>query len=155
MNLSVQFLSLLAMIGTGIVSGAFIDMIGTGTGHARKKSFIRRNSIFFEIIGWIIAGCWAFYILYVVRDGAWRIYDPFAQMSGILLYASLFHKPFRYFGRLILVLFIKPLWFIAHFIVSIIRQLIRFIVKVIMFFLTPFLSLFRKLYRKDFKSRKK
>ena len=117
MSLSVQFLSLLTMIGTGIVAAAFIDMIGTGTAHAGKKSIVRRRAALFEVIGWIIAGCWTFYILYIVRDGAWRIYDPFAQISGILLYASFFHKPIRLVGRIILVLFVKPLWFIIRAIV--------------------------------------
>lgn len=90
MSLSVQFLSLLAMIGTGIVAGAFMDMIGTATGHAGKKSFIRKHAVWFEGIGWVIAGCGTFFILFLVRDGAWRMYDPFAQISGLLLYASFF-----------------------------------------------------------------
>ena len=102
MSLSVQFLSLLAMIGTGIVAAAFIDMIGTGTASAGKTSFFRRHSTTFEVIGWVIAGCWTFSVLYAVRDGAWRIYDPFAQLSGILLYASFFHKPMRFLGTIIL-----------------------------------------------------
>ena len=119
MSLSVQFLSLLAMIGTGIVAGAFMDMIGTGTAYAGKKSIIRKYAVVLEVIGWIVVGCGTFYILYLVRDGAWRIYDPFAQISGMLLYASFFHKPFRFLGRILFILFVKPLWFIVHLLVSI------------------------------------
>ena len=107
MSLSVQFLSLLAMIGTGIVAAAFLDMIGTGTAHAGRRSIIRRRAAFFEVIGWVVVGCWTFYILFLVRDGAWRIYDPFAQLSGMLLYVSFFHKPFRFFGRIVLVILRK------------------------------------------------
>ena len=71
MSLSVQFLSLLAMIGTGIVAAAFIDMIGTGTAQAGKKVIISKAcGLTFEVIGWMIVGCWTFYILYLVRDGA-------------------------------------------------------------------------------------
>jgi spore cortex biosynthesis protein YabQ len=143
MSLSVQFLSLLAMIGTGIVTGAFMDMIGTGTAHTGKKSFVSRRAAWFEVIGWIIAGCWAFYILYLVRDGAWRIYDPLAQLSGLLLYVSFFHKPFRFFGRIVLVLIVKPIWFIVRVILSIIRNILRFIVKVITLLVRPFVKLFR------------
>ena len=66
MSLSVQFLSLLAMIGTGIVAGAFMDMIGTGTAHAGKKSIIRKHAVWLEVIGWIFVGCGTFYILYLV-----------------------------------------------------------------------------------------
>ncbi len=114
MSLSVQFLSLLAMIGTGIVAAAFIDMIGTGNAHAGRKSIIWRRAAWLEFIGWIIVGCWTFYVLFLVRDGAWRIYDPFAQLSGMLLYVSFFYKPSRFIGRLLLFVFVKPLWFLIR-----------------------------------------
>ena len=148
MSLSVQFLSLLAMIGTGIVAAAFIDMIGTGTASAGKTSFFRRHSTTFEVIGWVIAGCWTFSVLYAVRDGAWRIYDPFAQLSGILLYASFFHKPMRFLGTIILVLLLKPFWFIIRTVFTMIWQMIRFLLKVVGFLSAPVISIFRKLFRK-------
>lgn len=147
MSLSVQFLSLLAMIGTGVVAGAFMDMIGTATAHAGKKSFIRRRAAWFEVMGWIVAGCGTFYVLFLVRDGAWRMYDPFAQISGLLLYASFFYKPFRLLGRMILMVLIKPLWFIVRLIISVIRQVFRIIIKVIVFLFTPFVKLFRIISR--------
>ncbi|NYF26426.1 spore cortex biosynthesis protein YabQ [Sporosarcina sp. JAI121] len=155
MSLSVQFLSLLAMIGTGIVAGAFMDMIGTGTAHAGKQSIIRRRAAWIEVIGWILVGCGTFYILFLVRDGAWRMYDPLAQVSGLLLYATIFHKPFRLFGRVILALLIKPLWFLARLIVSFIRQIIRFIIKVFAVLSTPFVKIFRIVSGKLFKRRVK
>lgn len=152
MSLSVQFLSLLAMIGTGIMAAAFIDMIGTGTASAGKTSFIRRHSTVFEVLGWTIAGCWTFSILYIVRDGGWRIYDPFAQVSGILLYASVFHKPIRFVGRIILILFVKPLWFIISTFFSMIWKLLRFFLKMFFLLFTPFVKLFRKIKGKHFKN---
>lgn len=155
MSLSIQFFSLLAMIGTGIVAAAMIDMIGTGVANAGKKSFIRKHSTALEIIGWILAGCWTFTILYTVRDGAWRIYDPFAQLSGILLYASIFHKPFRFMGRIILVLLLKPIWFVLRAIVSIIIRILAVFKKLFLLLSKPFISIFRKLNRKRFKIRKK
>ncbi len=155
MSLSVQFLSLLAMIGTGIVAGAFMDMIGTGATHAGKKSIIRKRVVWLEVIGWILVGCWTFYILYLVRDGAWRIYDPFAQISGMLLYVTIFIKPFRFFGRVLLLLFVKPIWLIVYLIFSIVRQIIRFFVRVIAALFTPFVKLYRIISRKLFKRRVK
>lgn len=152
MSLSVQFLSLLAMIGTGIVAAAFIDMIGTGTASADKTSFIRRHSVFFEVIGWIVAGCWTFSVLYVVRDGGWRIYDPFAQVSGILLYVSVFHKPIRFVGRIILILLVKPLWFIISAFFLMIWKLLHFFLKIVFLLFTPFVKLFGKLTGKRFKN---
>lgn len=155
MSLSVQFLSLLAMIGTGVVAGAFMDLIGTGTAHASKKSFIRKRAAWFEMIGWVAVGCGTFYILFLVRDGAWRMYDPFAQVSGLLLYASFFYKPFRLLGRLILLVFIKPIWFVIRLVISIIRQVIRVIIKIGVFLFTPFVKLFRIISRNPFNKRKK
>ncbi|KAA0941053.1 hypothetical protein FQ087_21670 [Sporosarcina sp. ANT_H38] len=155
MSLSVQFLSLLAMIGTGIVAGAFMDMIGTSTAHAGKKSIIRKRAVWLEVIGWVLIGCGTFYILYLVRDGAWRIYDPFAQISGMLLYVTIFYKPFRLLGRVLLVLFIKPLWFFVRLIVLIVRKIILFIARIIVVLCTPFVKLYRIISRKLFKRRVK
>ncbi|WP_172373663.1 spore cortex biosynthesis protein YabQ [Sporosarcina jiandibaonis] len=155
MSLSVQFLSLLAMIGTGIVAAGFIDMIGTGTSHAGKKSIIRRRAVLLEVIGWVVVGCWSFYVLYVVRDGEWRIYDPFAQLSGILLYASFFHKPFRFFGRILLILFLKPLGFIIRGIFMIIAWVIRLFIRIIDFLFSPLFAIFHRFQRKLFKSQEK
>ena len=155
MSLSVQFLSLLAMIGTGIVAGAFMDMIGTGTAHVGKKSFIRKHAVWFEMIGWIVVGCGTFYILFLVRDGAWRMYDPFAQISGLLLYASLFYKPFRLLGRIILMVFIRPLWFVIRLVISMIRQVFRMIIKIVVFLFAPFVKLFNIISRFFFNKRKK
>ncbi|MHA6260529.1 spore cortex biosynthesis protein YabQ [Sporosarcina sp. CAU 1771] len=155
MSLSVQFLSLLAMIGTGIVAAAFLDMIGTWTAHSGRTSFIRRRASWFEFIGWVIVGCWTFYILFLVRDGAWRIYDPFAQLSGMLLYISFFYKPFRFIGKIVLLIFIKPFLFIIKFIVTVIRQVILFIVKVITLLFRPFVRLFRKYFTIPFNKRRK
>ena len=155
MSLSVQFLSLLAMIGTGIVGAGFIDMIGIGTAHAGKKSLIRRRAAVLEVIGWIIVGFWSFYILYIVRAGEWRIYDPFAQLSGIFLYTSFFHKPFRFFGRIGLIIFLKPLWFVIYGVCRLLVWKISLIGKLIYFLISPVILIFHRFQRKLFHSREK
>ncbi len=143
------------MIGTGIVTAAFIDMIGIGTTSTGKKSFVRKYSAVFEVFGWLIAGCWTFWVLYVIRDGAWRIYDPFAQLSGILLYISLFHKPIRLVGRIILVLLLKPIWFILHLIISAFLHIFSFIVKGILLLSTIIVRIFSSPFRKSFEKQAK
>lgn len=155
MSLSVQFLSLLAMIGTGVGAGAFMDMIGTGTAHAGKKSLIRKYAVAIEVIGWILVGFGTFYVLYLVRDGAWRMYDPVAQISGLLLYASFFYRPFRLFGRLLLALIVRPVWFIIRLIFSIVRQIIRLLIKFLSVLILPFKKLFRLISVKHFKRKEK
>lgn len=155
MSLSVQFLSLLAMIGTGIVAGAFMDLIGTGIDKSSKRSILRKYSAVIEVIGWVLIGCASFYVLFIVRDGAWRMYDPFAQVSGILLYASIFHRPFRFFGRIINFLIIRPILFVILLVVRIIRVIIRLIVKLLRVISVPFVYLYNKVYSSLFQTTEK
>ncbi|MFC5602209.1 spore cortex biosynthesis protein YabQ [Sporosarcina koreensis] len=152
MSLSVQFLSLLAMIGTGIGAGAFMDLIGTGVDATGKKSIIRKYAVPLEVIGWILIGCASFYVLFIVRDGAWRMYDPVAQICGLLLYASIFHRPFRFFGRILNMLIIKPIWFIIMLVVKMISFIVKLIVRIVRFLLSPFIFLYNKVYNSLFKS---
>lgn len=152
MSLSVQFLSLLAMIGTGIGAGAFMDLIGTGIDKSGKRSIIRKYAVLIEVIGWIVIGCASFYVLFIVRDGAWRMYDPFAQVSGLLLYASIFHRPFRFFGRLIHLLIIRPILFIILLVVRLIRVVIRLLVKLLRVLGAPFIYLYHKVYSSLFQT---
>lgn len=155
MSLSIQLFSLLAMVATGIVAAAFIDMIGTGISHSGKVSFVRRYSVVIEVIGWIFVGCAAFITLYIVRDGAWRIYDPLAQISGLLLYVSFIHRPFRVVGRIVFLLFIKPILMIFIGLLSIVKYLFVFIGRLLDFLFKPFVEIFRKYFRKYFKNKSK
>lgn len=155
MSLSVQLFSLLAMVATGIVAASFIDMIGTGISHSGRVSFVRRYSVVIEVISWVLVGCGAFIILYIVRDGAWRIYDPLAQISGLLLYVSFIHRPFRVFGRIVFLLFVKPVMFLFLGVFSIIKYVFVFIGRLFDFLLRPFVEIFRKYFRKYFKNKSK
>ena len=155
MSLSVQFLSLLAMIGTGIGAGVFMDLIGTGVDATGKRSIIRKYSVPLEVIGWILIGCASFYVLFIVRDGAWRMYDPVAQICGLLLYASVFHRPFRFLGRILNMLIIKPIWFIISLVAKIISQVFKLLVKIVRFLLSPFIFLYNKISESLFKSDEK
>lgn len=155
MSLSVQFLSLLAMIGTGIIAAAVIDAIGTGIDYSGKKSLFRRYDTLIEIVAWLIVGALSFLVLYLVRDGAWRIYDPLAQFSGLLLYISFVHRPLRFIGRLILLLLVKPIWFVFSSLLLVIKHGVYFIWRLILVVFSPFVSIFRKLSDKYFKKKVK
>ncbi|WP_225229978.1 spore cortex biosynthesis protein YabQ [Sporosarcina quadrami] len=155
MSLSVQFLSLLAMIGTGIVAGAFMDLIGNGIDKSRKRSVIRKYSVVLEVIGWIIIGCASFYVLFIVRDGAWRMYDPFAQVSGLLLYATIFHRPFRFLGRVVHLLVIRPIVFVILLAVRIIRVIVTMVIKLLRVLSAPFVYLYNKVYSSLFQTTEK
>ncbi|AXI00737.1 hypothetical protein DV702_14030 [Sporosarcina sp. PTS2304] len=143
MSLSVQFFSLLAMIGTGIFAGVIMDIFGTVVAACDKRSVIRRRAFWFELGVWILLGISAFWILILVRGGAWRMYDPVAQISGMLLYVAIFHYPFRMIGRVVLIVVIRPIWYIILLVLLVIRRMIRVIVYILSLILAPFVLFYK------------
>lgn len=143
MSLSVQFFSLLAMIGTGIFAGVVMDLFGTVVAACDKRSFIRKRAFWLECIIWIIVGVASFLVLVGVRDGAWRMYDPVAQISGLLLYAAIFHYPARMIGRLLLLVVLRPIWLIIRLVCLSIHYIFRVIVSILSLITSPFTRLLK------------
>ncbi|WP_303968629.1 spore cortex biosynthesis protein YabQ [Sporosarcina ureae] len=145
MSLSVQFFSLLAMIGTGIAGGIVMDLFGTIIAACDKRSFIRRWAFWLECIIWIMLGIGAFLVLLIVRDGAWRMYDPVAQVSGLLLYAAIFHSPVRFVGRLLLLVVLRPIWLIIRLVYLTIHRIVYVIVSILSLIMSPFTRLVKNI----------
>ncbi|ARD48465.1 hypothetical protein SporoP37_10050 [Sporosarcina sp. P37] len=141
MSLSVQFFSLLAMIGTGIAAGIVMDLFGTIVAASDKRSFIKRWAFWFECMVWIGLGIGAFLVLIMVRGGAWRMYDPVAQISGLLLYAAVFYHPARFAGRLLLLVVLRPIWLIIRLVFLTCRRIIYLIVSVLSLIMSPFIRI--------------
>lgn len=146
MTLSLQFYSLLLMVLSGIVIGAIIEGSRFVTNSFPKRTFVFKYSIAFEILVWIGLGLGTFYILFNIRDGIWRIYDPLAQLVGILLYEQIFQPIFRFAGRVFLRLIIQPIWFVIRIFVTIIRKILRLIVFVLITIVRPFHFLYKKIW---------
>ena len=144
MTLSLQFFSLLLMVFSGILVGAIIEGTRFVTGSFPRRTFVYKYRVVLEIFTWMVLGLVSFYILFKVRDGVWRIYDPLAQMVGILLYDQLFQPVFRLLGRIFLRLIVQPIWWIIHFIWLVITKIIHLIWVLISFFFKPFHFLFQK-----------
>ncbi|MEK3979388.1 spore cortex biosynthesis protein YabQ [Psychrobacillus sp. FSL K6-2836] len=144
MTLSLQFFSLLLMVFSGILVGAIIEGARFVTGSFPRRSYVYKYRIVLEIFIWITLGLGSFYILYEVRDGVWRIYDPLAQIVGILLYDQIFQPVFRLIGRIFLLLIIQPIWWIIRFIWMVINKIIYLIWTIISFIFKPFHFLFQK-----------
>ena len=145
MTLSLQFYSLMLMIGSGILVGAVIEGTRFITEHTPKRSFVFKYQVVIEIIVWILMGLATFYILYSVRDGIWRIYDPLAQVLGILLYQLFFQPVFRLAGRIFLRLIVKPIWFIIRTILRILGKIISSVIFIISLIIKPFRAPYKKL----------
>ncbi len=109
MTVSEQFVSILIMMASGILVGAVIDCTRIIIGALSPKSFLKRFTIGFELVIWALLGALTFYILYIIKGGEWRLIDPIAQISGILLYESLFQPIFRFLGKIVLFIVIKPI----------------------------------------------
>lgn len=146
MTLSLQFVSLLWMTLSGMLIGAIIEGTRFTLESTPRRSFLFKYQKFVEIIIWIGLGIGTFYILYVVRDGVWRIYDPLAQIVGILLYEQFLQPVFRLVGRIILRLFIQPIWFLFLLIITIISKILRLIVVIVTTLLYPILYPFKKIW---------
>lgn len=145
MSLSVQFFSLLAMIGTGITAGIVLDLFGTIVAACDKRSFIRRWAFWFECLIWILLGIMSFWVLVLVRDGAWRMYDPVAQISGLLLYAAIFHHPVRIVGRLLLLVVLRPIWLIIRLVYLTIQRIFYLIASILTLITSPFIRLVKNI----------
>lgn len=144
MTLSLQFFSLLLMVFSGILVGAIIEGTRFVTGSFPRRTLVYKYRVVLEIFTWLVLGFVSFYILFEVRDGVWRIYDPLAQIVGILLYDQLFQPGFRLLGRIFLRLIVQPIWWIIHFIWLVITKIIHLIWLLISFFFKPFHFLFQK-----------
>ena len=147
MTLSLQFFSLLLMVFSGILVGAIIEGTRFITGSFPRRSYVYKYRVVLEIFVWITLGLVSFYLLFEVRDGVWRIYDPLAQIVGILLYDQLFQPVFRLVGRIFLRLIIQPIWWIIHFIWIVINKIIHLVWKLISFILKPFQYIFQKTWQ--------
>ena len=148
MTISYQFLSLLAMMLSGVATGFLVESFRDSCQALRPGAIIRRYQRFFEILLWIGLGIASFYLLFQLRDGTWRIYDPCAQIVGIICYELWFRTPMLFVRRVFMRLIVHPIWWVIHLIVTIIRNIIRVLVKLFMVILWPLIILFNKINKK-------
>jgi hypothetical protein len=147
MTISYQFLSLLAMIASGVATGFFVESFRDSCQALRPRAFLRRYQGFFEVILWLGLGIASFYLLFHLRDGSWRIYDPCAQIVGIILYELWFRKPLLVLRRVIMRLIVQPIWWIILLLVAIIRTIVRVLIKILMVILWPLFKLVKQLMK--------
>lgn len=87
MSLSVQFTTLLAMIGMGSLFGAMLDTYQRFLQRGRRKRWL----VFLnDILFWLIQALLIFYVLFLVNYGEIRFYLILALICGFAAYQSLF-----------------------------------------------------------------
>lgn len=151
MTISEQVVSILIMALSGLLVGATVDCTRYLLSALSPKSILRRMGYGVELTVWALLGALTFYILFNIKGGEWRLVDPLAQVLGIFLYESVFQRYFRFFGRVFIILIIKPIIAIIHFIYWFITGILKILIRIISFILKPFYKIYSKFLKKHFK----
>lgn len=96
MIVSEQFYQLIVMVLSGIAVGFIIDSIRLIVFSTPKRSSLRKWIMVVELLTWILLGGLTYYLLFWLKDGAWRAYDPLAQIAGIFFVSIIFSNLFTF-----------------------------------------------------------
>ena len=142
MIVSEQFVQLLVMVLSGIAVGFIIDSVRLIVFSTPKRSSLRRWMMVFELLTWILLGGLTYYLLFWLKDGAWRAYDPLAQIAGIFLYQTFFQTFLRFIAKILVNIIWRPFWFVVQLIIAIIRQILQILMNIGAFILRPFVKIY-------------
>lgn len=177
MTLSTQFLTMLSMIGMGILFGCLLDTYQRFLKRKKRKSWL----VFFnDLLFWTIQAMLTFYILFLVNQGELRFYIFIALLCGFAVYQSLLKgiylrilewiiktiiSIYLFLKKTVYYLIYKPIVGLFQLLIAIILfigrglyNLVKFILKILLFILkllwTPvekFFAILWKLLPKGFK----
>ena len=150
--MSAQLVSIVVMFMSGIAVGAVIDAARIITIQIPFK-FMRNIALLVEWLVWFFLAISTFYLLFLIKGGQWRFVDPLAQILGIISYELFFQNIIRFIGRVIVNIFIKPLYYIGHIFVAVIRKIIKFLIALCILITNPIIKVFKKYLLKTFKSK--
>ncbi|WP_249596736.1 spore cortex biosynthesis protein YabQ [Peribacillus frigoritolerans] len=111
MTLTIQFYTLLAMIGMGSGFGAALDTYSRFLNRSERKRWI---VFIHDFLFWIIQGLLIFYVLFLVNEGEFRLYLFLALLCGFSAYQALFKGFYQRFLEFLIMLVIKLARFIAN-----------------------------------------
>ena len=117
MTLTIQFYTLLAMIGMGSGFGAALDTYSRFLNRSERKRWI---VFIHDFLFWIIQGLLIFYVLFLVNEGEFRLYLFLALLCGFSAYQALFKGFYQRFLEILIILVIK----LARFITNSVHMLI-------------------------------
>lgn len=113
MTLTVQFMTMLSMIGMGCVFGASLDTYQRFIKRTKRKGWI----VFFnDILFWLLQGLAVFYILFIINQGELRFYIFIALLCGFAAYQSMLKN-----------LYLKALEIFISFVIAIYRFIVKFV----------------------------
>lgn len=147
MTLTVQFYTMLAMVGMGLWLGAALD-----TYRRFLHSYVSAILLFFcDILFWIVQGLFVFYVLLIVNDGTIRFYVFVALLCGFAMYRALFQKLYLQLLnvciRLSIRIFNISVAIFQQFIVYPIQAFVRAVIQILSFFLRLLMNIFLLVFR--------
>lgn len=111
MSLHMQFTTLLAMIGTGMIIGACFDTYAHIFNRSERHRFIVWIA---DILFWVVQALYVFYTLLVINNGQVRLYIFFSILCGYATYQALFQR-----------IYVRLLKKIIHIFVTLYRLIVR------------------------------
>ncbi len=147
MTLTVQFYTMLAMVGMGLWLGAAVD-----TYRRFMHAYARPILLFFcDILFWIVQGLFVFYVLLSVNEGTIRFYVFLALLCGFAMYRALFQNLYLQLLniciRLSIRIFTVCVNIFQRLIVYPVRMLIRAIFQLLSFLLSVLMNFFLLIFR--------
>lgn len=143
MSLTVQFYSLITMIGAGVYLGCMFDTLERFSCHWKDNRVL---SYVIEISFWLLQTLCLFYILILVNEGEIKVYLLVAILIGFYTYQQLVAQRYRRFlehvinvlravyqfcYRCVQVLFVMPFLWLIHLLMALVLFLFQLCVSVI------------------------
>lgn len=143
MTLSVQLMTMIAMILGGVYIGFAVDTYHRIAYRLRRKQFLK---YFLDVHFWLLQTAILFYVLYRVNYGELRVYVFLACLLGISIYAVVFRKVYSRVLEVLInivkalvhwtvqavnVLVVQPVWWLVNVLYTVVKGTILFILRML------------------------
>jgi spore cortex biosynthesis protein YabQ len=134
MTLSTQFLTMVWMIGMGVLFGVMFDTYQRFLHRPKRKHWL----VFFnDVLFWMIQALIIFYVLFQVNKGEVRLYIFIALLCGFAAYQSLFKRIYLRLLEILITVVISIIKFIKRTFILLIYKpvlgLIKLAILIILF----------------------
>jgi spore cortex biosynthesis protein YabQ len=130
MTLSTQFLTMLSMIGMGVLFGVMFDTYQRFLNRPKRKHWL----VFFnDVLFWIIQALIIFYVLFQVNKGDVRLYIFIALLCGFAAYQSLFKRIYLRLLEILITAVISIIKFIKRIFILLIYNPVLGLIKLAIF----------------------
>ncbi|PKG22484.1 spore cortex biosynthesis protein YabQ [Niallia nealsonii] len=148
MTLSVQFMTMLAMIGMGLFFGISLETYQ----YFLKRPVRKRLIVFFhDLLFWIFQALLLFYVLFLVNQGEVRIYIILALFLGFAIYQALLKKVYLRLLKLVISISIRFYQLIVKLLINLvykpIKSLIFLLISIVVFLYKGLMALARAAVR--------